>query len=623
MQNWYSPHPYGVYPRGNATDRRDINERLGQFSSLIHATTDDDTEKTELPFIELVQTILSYVEVPDLCRLSRTCTGFYVLVHCTDAFKNTYTLLSPARLRFRHSWKETAVRGYLRSEGRLSAADDDAPELPATAGDGDLSPATKKARSSANGSSNGNSSSGPRYPHTPVMVARRFYCDQLFQAWMCTLLPTHYHLRPADAPAKEVEVEPSPEVGHSIDASGNDVLQLRCPGKKGAAAAAAETNAAGPSKAGGRKTPRTPAAESAGTAESSDDQGAAAPPPQYTSAFKPVPRCEGLSAEEFRTRFEKPNLPVILTGIATEWPMYKIFNGRFANLADKRRELVRPGCSEYALLRCEHTDMSLADYVRYATEQTDERPIYMFDAEFWRVLETERLYTVPEHFACDDFFRAMGDTRRPKHRWIIAGPKRGGSSFHVDPNYTNAWNANLTGRKRWLLFPPGATPPGCVPSTDMSEVATPLSLTEWLLNFYDASVQQLRTVGYECICEPGEIMFIPCGWWHSVVNLEDSVAITHNYVSSSNLANVVKFLRAMKGSISGINEDSDDVSEMTTEMRRQRFADEFVAAMHAKFPSAMNEAEEQLAREQEERERKRMGNITMLEVGSDGFMFDF
>ncbi len=170
----------------------------------------------------------------------------------------------------------------------------------------------------------------------------------------------------------------------------------------------------------------------------------------------------------------------------------------------------------------------------------------------------------------------------------------------MDPNATSAWNALLWGAKKWVLYPPGAVPPGVHPSPDGADVATPVSLTEWFVNFYAATREtkvgrrgdagpgegwqrvqrracliiglreqcraatpagrgrglkweqsllpithcaravakhpcgvvlitclappaalQVRPV--ECVARPGELLFVPRGWWHCALNLEVGV----------------------------------------------------------------------------------------------------
>ena len=38
----------------------------------------------------------------------------------------------------------------------------------------------------------------------------------------------------------------------------------------------------------------------------------------------------------------------------------------------------------------------------------------------------------------------------------------------------------------------------------------------------------------EFIQNDHETVVVPNGWWHAVVNLEDSIAVTQNYVSVNN-----------------------------------------------------------------------------------------
>lgn len=83
-------------------------------------------------------------------------------------------------------------------------------------------------------------------------------------------------------------------------------------------------------------------------------------------------------------------------------------------------------------------DMSLRDYCRYASATTDESPLYIFEKRFATLLPAILDdFSVPKYFD-DDLFPLLGE-HRPDYRWIIGGPARSGSTFHKDPNSTNAW----------------------------------------------------------------------------------------------------------------------------------------------------------------------------------------
>lgn len=60
----------------------------------------------------------------------------------------------------------------------------------------------------------------------------------------------------------------------------------------------------------------------------------------------------------------------------------------------------------------------------------------------------------------EDFFDLLPEADRPTYRWILVGPPKSGSTFHQDPNSTSAWNAVVSGAKKWILYPPEVIPPG-------------------------------------------------------------------------------------------------------------------------------------------------------------------
>lgn len=56
---------------------------------------------------------------------------------------------------------------------------------------------------------------------------------------------------------------------------------------------------------------------------------------------------------------------------------------------------------------------------------------------------------------------------------------------------------------------------------------------QWWLEVYPTLREEDKPL--ECTQQPGETISVPSGWWHCVLNIDDSVAVTQNYVNSTNL----------------------------------------------------------------------------------------
>lgn len=63
------------------------------------------------------------------------------------------------------------------------------------------------------------------------------------------------------------------------------------------------------------------------------------------------------------------------------------------------------------------------------------------------------------------------------------------------------------------------------------------------IHYFDLQLPRLKEEGkvpfmIECIQYPGETMFVPGGWWHSVINLDNTIAITENVCNTGNFERV-------------------------------------------------------------------------------------
>jgi len=261
-----------------------------------------------------------------------------------------------------------------------------------------------------------------------------------------------------------------------------------------------------------------------------------------------------VSPEEFDRRFSLTRTPCIITDAMDHWPCFmKTLNskGKEDNPREwtidklqkrfpKDRFKVGSDDDGYAVR------MTMTEFQFYCDEERnpdygckrDDSPLYVFDGSVFdkeNTKELEKDFDIPSYFS-EDLFKYVGHKRRPPHRWVVFGPPRSGSSVHVDPLATSAWNALISGQKRWVLYPPdkGLSKPLLKPKG----IGLDGESVTWFQKAYPMTqTREWSEVGgcpksFDVVQNAGEIMFVPDGWWHAVLNITHTVAVTQNFCTT-------------------------------------------------------------------------------------------
>jgi hypothetical protein len=183
--------------------------------------------------------------------------------------------------------------------------------------------------------------------------------------------------------------------------------------------------------------------------------------------------------------------------------------------------------------------------------------LYVFDSDFERDADFQSLLEDWQpllSIAGDDIFaceRAREHSDRPSWRWLLAGPPGSGTLIHQDPWGYSSWNASCVGVKRWVLFPPSVShatlhPPRQDLLGRAARLLTGGELPRSAAEFMDEVLPTLRELGLghiELLQQPGEVVAFPAGWWHAVVNLTPTIAVTESFGRPRDLAMVLAKLR--------------------------------------------------------------------------------
>uniref|UniRef100_A0A6B2LAT7 JmjC domain-containing protein n=1 Tax=Arcella intermedia TaxID=1963864 RepID=A0A6B2LAT7_9EUKA len=175
-------------------------------------------------------------------------------------------------------------------------------------------------------------------------------------------------------------------------------------------------------------------------------------------------------------------------------------------------------------------------YKEYSEHQNADDPFYAFEPD---LIENRTVflsdYKQPRYFQ-QDLYNLDEQTREfyPNYKHLIIGCERTGTNLHVDPKCTGAWNTLLVGHKKWAMFPPGTDERYLEELGTKAYSKTPA--TYW---WQDIAPKLRKDIGMvEVVQKPGETIFVPSGWWHCVLNLDFTIAITENFLVPETLGDV-------------------------------------------------------------------------------------
>jgi Cupin-like domain len=251
-------------------------------------------------------------------------------------------------------------------------------------------------------------------------------------------------------------------------------------------------------------------------------------------------RADQLSPESFLSEFVAQNRPVIVTGEMESWDIgnnwtpgalerqvggkaAQVYNNYFdlQNLMPLREYFA----SYFGKAREPITYEMPLPYVRWYTQLRDVKFFWADDA--FDTLKAN--WRNPSFLPDNDYLLpyAPGSLRADPvvdhfpARGLFISPAGAKTSLHVDPWGSCAVLCQLYGHKRWYFYAPDQAE-HLTNGTAMVDIAKP---DRTMFPTFDKAV-----MSYECTLAPGEIMYVPHGWFHQVHSESDSISLTWNFV---------------------------------------------------------------------------------------------
>jgi hypothetical protein len=222
-------------------------------------------------------------------------------------------------------------------------------------------------------------------------------------------------------------------------------------------------------------------------------------------AIASVPRVGPLDAAAFRAR-AKLGLPFLITGLVGRWPLVKLSQNVLRERHGHMPVRARVGdyvTTAFAPDRAMQ-DMSMRDYLDLVDAWTGDLPPYLGNLE---LRELNGMCHWPAYF----------DKMGPPRFWV--GPARTVTPLHCD--FDDNIFAQIWGTKRIFLAPPHHDEFLYAKEANAILFGSPFDPEAPDFERYPLARQAAII---ECVVEPGDMLYVPAGWYHQVRALTFSLS---------------------------------------------------------------------------------------------------
>ena len=246
--------------------------------------------------------------------------------------------------------------------------------------------------------------------------------------------------------------------------------------------------------------------------------------------LKEIDKVENISPEDFKKNYYDTMKPLIITGLAKQWPAYDKWNWDYFKqiVGDVKVGLYNNIKSDaYTPINTADDYKTFGEYIDMIKEGPAGWRIFLFNI-FQHAPQLTKDFTWPEHLM-------KGFVKR--YPMLFVGGATSITHMHFDIDVSHILHTQFMGRKRVLLFPNEEQyklyrkPFEVLSLVDFSNYHERNGTPD-----YAAFPAVKYAKGYEVILEHGDTLFMPAGFWHHMEYLDSGFAMS---------------LRALQGSMGG------------------------------------------------------------------------